>query len=121
MRILLVDDDAKLARALAKGLRSHAYAVDVAADADAALTRAAVYDYDLMLLDVMLPGRDGFVVCAALREHGVAAPVLMLTARDSEPPICGDCVEALAGCGRRAACPADGCPLVEAQWGGRPA
>src|SRR4051812_11172500 len=83
MRILLVDDDAKLARALAKGLRSHAYAVDVAADADAALTRAAVYDYDLVLLDVMLPGRDGFVVCAALRERGVAAPVLMLTARDA--------------------------------------
>src|SRR4051794_14230961 len=83
MRILLVDDDAKLARALAKGLRGHAYAVDVAADADAALTRAAVYDYDLVLLDVMLPGRDGFVVCAALRERGVPAPVLMLTARDA--------------------------------------
>ena len=83
MRILLVDDDAKLARALAKGLRSHAYAVDVAADADAALTRAAVYAYDLVLLDVMLPGRDGFAVCAALRARGVAAPVLMLTARDA--------------------------------------
>jgi two-component system, OmpR family, response regulator len=83
MRILLVDDDPKLTRALAKGLRAHAYAVDVADDADAALLRAAVYDYDVVLLDVMLPGRDGFAVCRALRERGVAAPVLMLTARDA--------------------------------------
>jgi two-component system, OmpR family, response regulator len=83
MRILLVDDDPKLARALAKGLRAHAYAVDVAPDSDAALLRAAVYDYDVVLLDVMLPGRDGFAVCRALRERGVAAPVLMLTARDA--------------------------------------
>src|SRR4051812_31525476 len=83
MRILLVDDDPKLSRALAKGLRGHAYAVDVAPDAEAALVRAAVYAYDLVLLDVMLPGRDGFAVCRALRERGVAAPVLMLTARDA--------------------------------------
>jgi DNA-binding response OmpR family regulator len=83
MRILLVEDDAKLARALAKGLRGHAYAVDLASDADAALLRAAVYAYDLVLLDVMLPGRDGFAVCRALRDRGVAAPVLMLTARDA--------------------------------------
>jgi DNA-binding response OmpR family regulator len=83
MRILLVDDDPKLTRALAKGLRAHAYAVDVATEADAALTRAAVYDYDVVLLDVMLPGHDGFAVCRALRERGVTAPVLMLTARDA--------------------------------------
>src|SRR3954471_6438852 len=83
MRILLVDDDPKLAPALAKGLRAHAYAVDVAGDSDAALLRAAVYDYDVVLLDVMLPGRDGFAVCRALRERGVAVPVLMLTARDA--------------------------------------
>jgi two-component system OmpR family response regulator len=83
MRILLVDDDPKLARALAKGLRGHSYAVDVAPDADAALLRADVYAYDLVLLDVMLPGRDGFAACRALRERGVAAPVLMLTARDA--------------------------------------
>jgi CheY-like chemotaxis protein len=83
MRILLVDDDPKLARALAKGLGAHGYAVDVAADSDAALLHTAVYDYDVVLLDVMLPGRDGFVVCRTLREHGIAAPVLMLTARDA--------------------------------------
>jgi two-component system OmpR family response regulator len=83
MRILLVDDDPKLTRALAKGLRAHAYAVDVAGDADSALLRAAVYDYDVILLDVMLPGQDGFGVCRVLRERGVAVPVLMLTARDA--------------------------------------
>jgi DNA-binding response OmpR family regulator len=82
MRILLVEDDVKLARALARGLRRHAYAVDLAADGDAALMRAAVYVYDLVLLDVMLPGRDGLAVCAALRERGHAVPVLMLTARE---------------------------------------
>src|SRR3954466_7313791 len=83
MRLLLVDDDPKLARALAKGLRAHAYAVDVAGDSDAALLRAAVYDYDLVLLDVMLPGTDGVAACRALRERGAAVPVLMLTARDA--------------------------------------
>src|SRR3954468_11922676 len=83
MRILLVDDDPKLARALAKGLRAHAYAVDVGSDSDAALLRAAVYDYDVVLLDVLLPGRDDCAVCRALGERGVAAPVLMLTARDA--------------------------------------
>lgn len=83
MRILLVDDDPNLARALAKGLRAHAYAVDVATDSDAALLNAAVYDYDVVLLDVMLPGRDGFAVCRTLRERGFATPVLMLTARDA--------------------------------------
>jgi two-component system, OmpR family, response regulator len=83
MRILLVEDDAKLARALAKGLRGHAYAVDLAGDADEALLRAGVYAYDAVVLDIMLPGRDGFAVCRALRERGVAAPVLMLTARDA--------------------------------------
>ena len=82
MRILLVEDDVKLARALARGLRRHAYAVDHAADGDAALMHAAVYDYDLVLLDVMLPGRDGLEVCAALRERGQAVPILMLTARE---------------------------------------
>src|SRR3954454_22848983 len=82
MRILLVEDDAKLARALAKGLRAHAYAVDVADTADAALLRAGVYEYDAVLLDVMLPGGDGFAVCRTLRSRAVETPVLMLTARD---------------------------------------
>jgi two-component system OmpR family response regulator len=83
MRLLLVEDDVKLARALAVGLRRHAYAVDVCGDGDAALRQAAVYDYDAVVLDVMLPGTDGFAACRALRERGDAAPVLMLTARDA--------------------------------------
>src|SRR3954470_11686257 len=83
MRILLVEDDVKLARAVAQGLRAHAYAVDVADTAPAALSRAGVYEYDLVLLDVMLPGGDGFTVCRTLRARGLHAPVLMLTARDA--------------------------------------
>ena len=81
MRLLLVEDDAKLAHAVGRGLRHEGYAVDVASDGDAALLQAAVYDYDGILLDVMLPGRDGLEVCTELRERGCWAPVLMLTAR----------------------------------------
>jgi two-component system OmpR family response regulator len=85
MRLLLVEDDDKLARALARGLRHEGYAVDLAADGDAALTSAAVWGYDAIVLDVMLPRRDGLAVCAALRERGCWAPVLMVTARDQVP------------------------------------
>ena len=81
MRLLLVEDDEKLARSVAKGLRNEGYAVDVANDGDSALLNAAVWDYDAVLLDVMLPGTDGFAVCRLLRERGCWAPVLMLTAR----------------------------------------
>jgi two-component system OmpR family response regulator len=83
VRLLLVEDDVKLARALARGLRRHSYAVDVCADGDAALRQAAVYDYDAVVLDVMLPGTDGVAACRALRARGTAVPVLMLTARDA--------------------------------------
>jgi two-component system OmpR family response regulator len=81
MRLLLVEDDAKLARAVERGLRHEGYAVDVVGDGDAALLQCAVWDYDAIVLDVMLPGRDGFAVCAALRERDCWAPILMLTAR----------------------------------------
>ena len=81
MRLLLVEDDAKLARALGRGLRHEGYAVDVVGDGDAALVQAAVWEYDGIVLDVMLPLRDGLEVCRALRERGCWAPVLMLTAR----------------------------------------
>jgi len=83
MRILLVDDDPKLAAALAKGLRAHAYAVDVASDADAALLRAAVYDYDVVLLDVMLPGQDGLALSRSIRSRS-SLPIILLTARGEE-------------------------------------
>jgi two-component system, OmpR family, response regulator len=81
VRLLLVEDDAKLARAVGRGLRHEGYAVDVVDDGDAALTQAAVWDYDAVVLDVMLPGRDGFEVCRTLRQRECWAPILMLTAR----------------------------------------
>jgi two-component system copper resistance phosphate regulon response regulator CusR len=68
---------------LAKGLREESYAVDVAADGESALAQAHVSDYDLIILDVMLPRKDGFEVCRELRAAGSATPVLMLTARDA--------------------------------------
>jgi two-component system OmpR family response regulator len=81
MRFLVVEDDDKLARAVARGLRHEGYAVDSVADGDAALRQAAIYDYDAVILDLMLPGRDGFDVCRALRDRDCWVPVLMLTAR----------------------------------------
>jgi len=83
MRILLVEDEPSAARMLAKGLREQSYAVDVAADGEAALALADFNDYDLVILDIMLPRRDGFAVCRELRSSGSAVPVLMLTARDA--------------------------------------
>ncbi|HET9529443.1 MAG TPA: response regulator transcription factor [Blastocatellia bacterium] len=83
MRILLVEDEPDAARMLAKGLREQSYAVDTAADGDAALEMAYVNSYDLIILDIMLPGRDGFEVCRELRRSGSATPILMLTARDA--------------------------------------
>jgi two-component system copper resistance phosphate regulon response regulator CusR len=66
---------------LARGLREHAYAVDIAPHADAALQQVGANDYDLLILDVLLPGRDGLDLCRQIRAEGNAAPVLMLTAR----------------------------------------
>jgi heavy metal response regulator len=83
MRILLVEDEPDAARILAKGLRRQKYAVDVARDGEAAEHEASVNDYDLIILDVMLPRKDGFEVCRELRAAGSAVPVLMLTARDT--------------------------------------
>jgi len=83
MRLLLVEDDPRIARFLAKGLREQAYAVDVAATGDDALYQAAINPYDLVILDVMIPGRDGFEVCSELRKSGQRMPILMLTARDA--------------------------------------
>lgn len=83
MRILLVEDERQAAQLLAKGLREQSYAVDVAADGEAALRLAHDNDYDLMILDVMLPRKDGLAVCRELRAAGCALPVLMLTARDA--------------------------------------
>lgn len=83
MRILLVEDEPSAATMLAKGLREETYAVDIAADGETALAQAFVNDYDLIILDVVLPGKDGFKVCRELRKNGLTIPVLMLTARDA--------------------------------------
>ena len=83
MRVLLVEDEPAAARMLAKGLREHAYAVDVAVDGEDAGFRAATTDYDAVILDVMLPRKDGFAVARELRASGSAVPILMLTARDA--------------------------------------
>lgn len=83
MRLLLVEDEPVAARLLAKGLRDHAYAVDVVADGASALACADVNDYDLIVLDLGLPDIDGLDVCRAIRQHGIDVPVLMLTARDA--------------------------------------
>lgn len=83
VRILLVEDEPSAALMLAKGLREEAYAVDVAGDGERALELAFVNDYDLVILDVMLPRKGGFEVCRELRAAGSAVPVLMLTARDA--------------------------------------
>src|SRR6202051_3768940 len=81
VRILLVEDQSRVAGFIARGLREQAYAVDVAVDGEQALYHAAVNEYNLVILDVMLPVKDGHTVCRELRGSGFRAPVLMLTAR----------------------------------------
>lgn len=81
MRLLIIEDDAKLAPLLARGLREEGFAVDVARDGEDGAYRAAGQDYDLIVLDVMLPGLDGFEVLERMRARGRRTPVLMLTAR----------------------------------------
>jgi DNA-binding response OmpR family regulator len=82
MRVLLVEDERATARLLAKGLREQAYAVDVVHDGRVASSRLAEAEYDLVILDVMLPGQNGLEVCRGLRAAGQHTPVLILTARD---------------------------------------
>ena len=83
MRVLLVEDDQRIAHFVAKGLRENTYAVDIAVEGGAALYQSAINTYDAIVLDVMLPVKDGFAVCRELRETGVKTPILMLTARDA--------------------------------------
>ena len=83
MRILLVEDDEKLAGFLKKGFEEEQYAVDVYHDGDSGLYWAKEYNYDLIILDVMLPGKDGMMVCREIRKAGMITPIMMLTARDS--------------------------------------
>jgi two-component system OmpR family response regulator len=83
MRVLIVEDEVKMAGLIRRGMREEGLAADVAIKGEDALWMAAATQYDAIVLDVMLPGIDGFETCRRLREKGVWAPVLMLTARDS--------------------------------------
>src|SRR5258708_1406210 len=83
MRLLLAADHARIERFVGKGLREKAYAVDVSISGDDALYQAAINSYDLVILDVMIPGRNGFEVWRELRKSGQRMPILMLTARDA--------------------------------------
>ncbi len=81
--MLVVEDEKKLGELLARGLREEGYAADLADRGEEALWMARAVPYDAIVLDVMLPGVDGFEVCSRLRADGVWSPVLMLTARDA--------------------------------------
>ena len=83
MRVLVVEDEPKIADFIRKGLTEQGYAVDVAYEGEEALDWPSVADFDIIVLDVMLPGRGGIEVCRTLRQRGVGTPVLMLTAKDA--------------------------------------
>ena len=83
MRILVVEDEQAISAFVVQGLTEAGYAVDLAADASECLHWAAIAEYDVIVLDVMLPDQDGLTVCAELRRRGLRAPVLMVTARDA--------------------------------------
>lgn len=83
MRVLVVEDEPKIAGFISQGLREEHYAVDVATDGEEALEWINLVPFDLIVLDVMIPKRDGMSVCRELRQRGIRTPVLMLTARDT--------------------------------------
>jgi DNA-binding response OmpR family regulator len=82
MRVLVVEDDPKAARLLARGLREDGFVVDLAASADDGEAKVGTSTYDVIVLDWLLPGKDGLTFCRELRQRDVATPILMLTARD---------------------------------------
>jgi two-component system, OmpR family, response regulator len=83
-KLLLVEDDKKIANAVKRGLEAEGFTVEVSHDGDDGFWRASEGAYDLIVLDIMLPGRNGFRICAGLREAGMWTPVLMLTAKDGD-------------------------------------
>ncbi len=87
MRVLLIEDDVTIARLLKEGLEDESYAVDVANDGSEGYRTAAADEYDVIILDIMLPEMNGYEVCRALRNDGNKTPILMLTARDAERDI----------------------------------
>ena len=87
MRVLLIEDDVTIARLLKEGLEDESYAVDVVNDGSEGYRTAAADDYDVIILDIMLPEMNGYEVCRSLRNDGSKTPILMLTARDAERDI----------------------------------
>ena len=87
MRILLIEDDIAISRLLKEGLEDESYAVDVAHDGSEGYRTAVADEYDVIILDIMLPGMNGYEVCRALRNDGNKTPILILTARDAERDI----------------------------------
>ena len=83
MRILVIEDEKKIASFIKRGLKEEGHMVDVAYDGEEGYRLSRENDYDLILLDIMLPKRDGISLCRQLRDDGVTTPVLMLTAKDS--------------------------------------
>jgi DNA-binding response OmpR family regulator len=84
MKVLLIEDDAKIANAVARGLEAEGFTVEVSGDGDDGLWRATEFSYDVIVLDILLPGRNGYRVCADLRAAGDWTPILMLTAKDGD-------------------------------------
>ena len=84
MKVLLVEDDRKIANAVRRGLQAEGFTVEVASDGLEGRWLATEGSYDLIVLDIMLPGRNGFQVCADLRDAGIWTPILMLTAKDGD-------------------------------------
>jgi len=82
MRILVIEDERKIASFIQRGLKEEKYAVDVAYDGEKGLYLADINEYDLIVLDILLPGKDGIYICRELRNEGSNTPILMLTARD---------------------------------------
>lgn len=83
MRVLVVEDEARIARFIQRGLEEEHHAVDIAVDGDEGTTLAAINDYDVILLDILLPRKNGLAVLRELRERNVNVPILMVTAKDS--------------------------------------
>jgi two-component system copper resistance phosphate regulon response regulator CusR len=83
MRVLVVEDEQKINRSVCQALREEAYAVDAAHDGDQGEELALINEYDLIILDLMLPKKSGIALCRGLRERGIGTPILMLTAKDS--------------------------------------
>src|SRR5262249_337259 len=83
MRILIIEDDRKAARLLAKGLQEERFVVDIPYSGEGGDEMGTINDYDAIVLDWLLPDREGIVVCRDLRSRGISTPILMLTARDS--------------------------------------